>query len=385
MLRANFRGSLAAAVAAVMIACGAQAASEGTPVPEFKVDPYWPKTLPNNWAIGEIAGIWVDNQDNVWVDQRPGTLTERETRGGTPNVPCCVAAPPIIEFSPAGDVIRAWGGPGQGYDWPSNEHGVTVDPEGNVWVLGNGGGPRGADGKPDRTKGDGMALKFTVDGKFLMQIGGRGTGNSLDTTRLNHAAKVVFDPKTKEAFIADGYGNHRVIVFDMDTGKFKRMWGAYGKPPTDDKDDGTDGAYPLNAPPKQFATVHCIMRSNDALLYVCDRQNNRVQVFKEDGTFVKEFLYPGKNDHFPGRVTDLGFWQDKNQSMLIINDGNTEAIHLVRRDDGKELMQFGRPGNYAGEFNRQHVLAADSHGDIFAGEAGAHRVQKFAPSVPPQK
>src|SRR5690349_7491599 len=162
------------------------------------------------------------------------------------------------------------------------------------------------------------------------------------------------------------------------------MWGAYGKPPTDLRENAT-GDYPWNDPPKQFATVHCIMRSNDYLLYVCDRQNNRVQVFKEDGTFVKEFLYPAKTDGFPGRVTDLGFWNDATQSLLIINDGNTEAIHLVRREDGKEVMQFGRPGTYAGEFDRQHVLAADSHGNIFAGEAGAHRVQKFVPNIAPQK
>lgn len=347
-------------------------------VPQYKPDVTWPKPLPNKWIIGEISGLYTDPQDNIWVIHRPTTIDGRYTRAATnPDAECCIPAPPVIEFSPVGDVVRAWGGPGQGYDWPSTEHGVTVDHKGNVWVLGNGAGPRGADGKPDRTKDDGMALKFTIDGKFLMQVGGRGSGKNGDTSRLNHAPKVVFDGKTNEAFVADGYGNKRIIVLDADTGKFKRMWGAYGKPPTDEREEPTDGTYALNAPPKQFQQVHCITRSNDDLIYVCDRLNNRVQIFRENGTFVKEFLYPKKLDSFPGRVTDIAFSPDAAQTFMVITNSNTERVHIVRRDDGKEVTQFGRPGSNVGEFKGAHMITIDSKGSIFVGEAGNQRVQKF--------
>ena len=361
--------------------CGAAAEPA---VPSYKPDITWPKPLPNKWIIGEISGLYADPQDNIWVIHRPATVDGRYTRAGTnPDAECCIPAPPVIEFSPAGDVIRAWGGPGRGYDWPSTEHGVTVDHKGNVWVLGNGGGPRGVDGKPDRTKDDGMALKFTADGKFLMQFGGRGSGKNGDTTRVNHAPKVVFDGKTNEAFIADGYGNKRVLVLDADTAKFKRMWGAYGKPPTDEREEPTGGSYPLNAPPKQFQQVHCIARSNDDLIYVCDRLNNRVQIFRENGTFVKEFLYPKRLDNYPGRVTDIAFSPDAAQTFLFITNSNTERVVIVRRDDGKEVTQFGRPGSNAGEFKGAHMIAADSKGNIFVGEAGNQRVQKFTPGRAP--
>jgi hypothetical protein len=233
----------------------------------------------------------------------------------------------------------------------------------------------GADGKPDRTRSDGMALKFTADGKFLLQIGGRGPAkNSRDTTRLNKAAKIVFDAAGKEAYIADGYVNHRVIVFDAHTGAFKRMWGAYGKPPTDEQ-AGSSGA-----PLTQFAVVHCAMRAADGLVYVCDRQHHRVQVFESDGSFVEEFSYaqPYLDAGIPGRVADLALWPDRNQSFLIIADGNFEMIRLVRRDDGAAVTSIGRQGTYAGQFDRLHVLTVDSHGNIYTGEAGARRVQKFA-------
>lgn len=360
-------------IAIVMFAvCGVASHSDAAenPTPQLKVDPFWPRTLPNNWAIGQIAGLAVDAKDHVWVLHRPGSLVARETKAARtpPAATCCIPAPPVIEFDRSGKVVRAWGGPGEGYDWPSNEHGITVDPKGNVWILGNGNGS-----KSDRSAADGMALKFTADGKFLMQIGGRGPAkNSKDTTRLNKAAKVVFDAAGSEAYIADGYVNHRVIVFDANTGAFKRMWGAYGAAPTDTDESRA-------SPPTQFDVVHCVARAADGLVYVCDRQHHRIQVFESDGRFVTEFFYEEDNldGDIPGKVADLAIWPDREQSLLIIADGNAEAVRLVRRDNGKAVTSVGRQGDYAGQFNRLHVLAVDSMGNIFTGEAGAKRVQKF--------
>ncbi len=376
ILHSFFALALTLGVAAPAIAADA--------APEFKVDPFWPQTLPNNWVLGEISGLAVDAQDNVWVIHRPRTLTARETKAARtpPAAPCCVAAPPVIAFSPDGKVVAAWGGPGQGYDWPSSEHGVTVDPQGNVWILGNGDGPLGADGKPDRTKADGHAIKFTRDGKFLFQLGKPGaTKGSLDKNQLAKAPKVVFDAKGEEAYIADGYVNHRVVVYDAKTGAFKRMWGAYGNAPTDKEQPGLN---PTTKHADQLEMVHCVARANDGLVYVCDRQNQRVQVFESSGKFVKEFLYniPNLDQRIPGRVADMAIWQDKAQSYLVIADGNFETVRIVSRENGQELRTFGRQGTYAGEFSRLHVITTDSKGNVFTGEAGGHRVQKFAPNTP---
>ena len=352
--------------------------------PQFKVDPFWPQQLPNNWALGEISGLAVDAQDNVWVIHRPRSLNERETKAARtpPAAPCCIPAPPVIAFSPEGKVVAAWGGPGEGYDWPSNEHGVTVDPQGNVWILGNGNGPRGADGKADGSKADGHAIKFTRDGKFLFQLGKPGaTKGSLAKDQIAKAPKIVFDAKGEEAYIADGYVNHRIVVYDAKTGAFKRHWGAYGNAPTDKEKPGIN---PKTNLPDQMETVHCVVRANDGLVYACDRQNQRIQVFESSGKFVREFLYnlPNLDQRIPGRVADMAVWQDKPQSYLVIADGNFEQVRIVRRDNGQEITTFGRQGTYAGEFMRLHVITTDAKGNIFTGEAGGYRVQKFVPATP---
>ena len=179
--------------------------------PMFQVDPAWP-TIPNNWQLGQVASVSIDAQDHVWVLQRPGTLSPEEKSR---------AAPPLLEFDASGAFIQAWGGPGPGYEWPSSEHGVYVDPKGFVWIGGNG-------------AKDSHVLKFTRAGTFVMQIGlaGQSKGNA-DTQNLNQPADTFVYGKTNELFVADGYGNRRVIVFDADTDKFKRMWGAFGNVPTD--------------------------------------------------------------------------------------------------------------------------------------------------------
>ena len=243
-------------------------------VPRFAVDADWPKPLPENWILGQIGGIAVGPDDHVWVYQRPRTLSDDE-RGAVANPPlsrCCAPAPPVIEFDAEGKVVGAWGGPGAGYDWPESEHGIGIDAQGNVWLAGNG-------------KSDHQVLKFTRDGKFLMQIGRAGeTGSSNTPELLGRPALPVVDDGAGELYIADGYKNRRVIVFDATSGKYKRHWGAYGNEP----DDADPGAYDPKAPvAKQFRNpVHCVRIAKDGLVYVCDRVNDRYQIFRKDGRFV---------------------------------------------------------------------------------------------------
>ncbi len=345
-------------------------------VPEYKLDMTWPKLpIPNNWAIGWIGGIETDARGHVWIYHDPHMLGNWLTgAAATPKRGlCCVPAPPVIEFDREGNVVRAWGGPGEGYDWPSSEHGIHVDYKGNVWVSGSRTRP-GEDGVPE----DGMVLKFSPEGEFLMQIGSPGPSKgSLDTTRLSGPANMAVDPEMNEVFIADGYGNKRVIVFDADTGEFKRQWGAYGKPPTDEKLPSYDPEAP---PSKQFRLVHCIRISKDGLVYVCDRLNDRLQVFERDGTFVQEHIYD-KETLGSGSVGNVTFWPDAEQSIMAINDPGNFRVRFVRRSDGEVLGHFGHYGTYGGEFDRNHELKFDSEGNLFV--SGDFRVQKFTPTGGP--
>jgi hypothetical protein len=366
------RRAAVAVLAVVAASASAAAPSQTRPTPTYHVDVDWPKLpLPDKWALGELGGLFVDGHDNVWIIQRPGTLLpfEKAAALDPPTAGCCVPAPPVIEFDPKGNVVRSWGGPGKGYDWPQIEHGITVDYKGNVWIGGSATRP-GKDGEPP----DGMLLKFSPDGKLLLQIGHAGaTKGSLDQTQLAGVADVAVDPQTNEAFVADGYGNHRIIVFDADTGAYKRMWGAYGKAPTDEPAGAYDPAAPLA---RQFRNVHCVKLSRDGLVYVCDRDNDRMQVFKRDGTFVAEYPF-GRETRPPGTVGHIAFWPDATQSFLAVADLGNFQIRLVRRQDGQVLSTFGHFGNYAGQLNRMHQIAFDSKGDLFIAEAAGRRVQKW--------
>jgi hypothetical protein len=361
---------LALCVTAAALLGGRAFAGEASP--SFQVDPFWPKPLPNNWILGQVAGVAVDAQDHVWIIQRPRTLTDDE-KGATLNPPrsrCCVPAPAVIEFTPDGDVVQGWGGPADGYEWPANEHGIYIDPKGFVWIGGN---------APE----DGQILKFTRAGKFVLQIGHAGPSKgSNDPTQLGRPADTNVDPATNEIYVADGYGNHRVIVFDADTGAYKRHWGAYGKPPTDDKPPPYD---PAAVPPPQFANpVHCVKLAKDGLVYVCDRINNRIQVFHKDGSFVTEWFYV-KATRGNGGVWDLAIWPDPQQSFLFNADGENNEVRILKRADGLVLGAFGRSGRQAGQFHWVHNLAIDSKGDIFTTEVdNGKRVQKFRPSEPPR-
>jgi DNA-binding beta-propeller fold protein YncE len=325
--------------------------------PRMQVDSSWPKPLPHDWVLGEVSGVAVDAADNVWIIQRP-----RGVRPGKAHVP----APPVIEFDPAGNVLRAWGGPGKGYDWFQSEHGITIDPKGFVWVGGNG-------------AADAQVLKFTQQGAFVLQIGHPANGAaSNDVTRLGRPAGVAVDDAAHEVYIADGYGNRRIIVFDSETGAYKRHWGAYGGRPAD-----TAQRYDPHAPlPRQFGRpVHCVRLAKDGLVYVCDRQNDRIQVFQKDGRFVTEYRVAPETTGL-GSVWDLGLWPDPGQTLLFNGDGRNEQVRILRRSDGTIVGAFGRPGRGAGEFHWVHSLAIDSHGDVFTTEVdGGNRVQRFVPEA----
>lgn len=322
--------------------------------PKFIVDAFWPKPLPNRWLLGQVSGVAVDGQDHVWIIQRPRSLTEDE-RGATltpPRNECCIPAPPVMEFDNEGNLLSAWGGPGPGYDWPANEHGIYVDPQNNVWLAGNG-------------EKDNQILKFTRDGRFIMQIGKPGMSRGdADTQNLNRPADTRVDPAANELYVADGYGNHRVIVFDATTGAYKRHWGANGRPPGDPS-------------ATQFRTAHCVRVAVDGLVYVCDRGNNRVQAFHKDGAFVKEFSV-APDTRGAGSVWDLDFSHDRGQTYLYTADGENNHIWLLLRESGKVLSKFGRSGRYAGQLHWVHNLAVDRKGNLYTTEVdNAKRVQKF--------
>jgi DNA-binding beta-propeller fold protein YncE len=323
--------------------------------PRFLVDPSWPKPLPKGWIFGQVSGVAVDRQDHIWVIQRPKSLTEDE-RGAALTPPrslCCVPAPPVMEFDAEGHLLQAWGGPGPGYDWPANEHGIFVDHQDHVWLAGN--------GEKDR-----HVLKFSRTGTFLLQIGKPGAGGGdADTHNLGRPADVRVDPATGELYVADGYGNHRVIVFDATTGAYKRHWGANGRPP------GAPGVKALGTP------VHCVRLARDGLVYVCDRRHNRIQVFRHDGAFVREIpLAPDTRGN--GAVWDLDFSADRAQAYLYAADGENNHVWVLQRESGRILSRLGRHGRYAGQFHWVHNIAVDSKGNLYTAEVDTgKRVQKF--------
>ena len=349
----------------VLEQAAAQARQGGGQAPMFQVDPMWPKPLPNHWIVGNVIGVAVDSQDHVWMIHRPSAIQagEKGAVAKPPTSECCVPGPQIMEFDQAGNLVSSWGGPGAGYEWPQSEHGIYIDQKDNVWI--------GASGDKDA-----QVIKFTRQGKFLLQIGHQGkSGGSNDTQNLGKPANVEVDPTNNEVYIADGYGNHRVIVFDGDTGAYKRHWGAYGNKP----DDTDPGKYDPNAPPaKQFRNpVHCSTISKDGLVYVCDRLNNRIQVFQKNGKFVKEVVI-AKKTLGAGAVWDVDFSKDAQQRFLYNPDGTNERVWILLRDPLQIVSSFGDGGRWAGQFYGAHSLAVDSKGNIYVGETfEGKRLQRF--------
>jgi DNA-binding beta-propeller fold protein YncE len=334
--------------------------------PTYKVDPFWPKELPNNWIIGQIGGISVDSHNHIWVLQRPGsdTVDELGAAQKPPRSECCFAAPPVLEFDVSGKLLNSWGGPGKGYNWPGNEHAIYVDKNDNVWITGN-------------ADTDRQVLKFSREGKFLMQIG-HPSSDPPDSTRtdiLGRPAGVDVDEKAHEVYVADGYMNKRIIVYDSETGAFKRLWGAYGNKPN----DANPGPYVPGSPiAQQFRNpVHCVHIAKDGLLYVCDRANDRVQVFSKQGQFVREFFLQ-THALGSGSSWDLTFSIDPAQKYLLVADGTDNVIWTLLRETGQVMGHTGHAGRNAGQFHWVHQIGSDSKGNLYTGEVDTgKRLQKF--------
>ena len=363
---------LAAIVVTVIVACVAQdsaeqtAASDGVMAPMFEVDPFWPRPLPDHMVLGSAIGVGVDSRDHVFIVHR-GNLTERTEGGADADPPigeCCRAAPPVLEFDPEGNLVNSWGGPSDDYVWPASNHGLTVDHMDNIWIGGNG---------PNDTH----VLKFSRDGQFLASYGEpeAGPADSNSQTRFNRVAKLAFDAEANEAYLADGYGGRRVAVLDASTGEFKRYWGAYGNEPDDTRTPPYDPDAPLI---QQFRTpVHCADPSRDGHVYVCDRPNNRVQVFTTDGTFVDEVQLAPRTLG-DGSTWDVAFSRDPEQQYMYVADGKNMRVYILDRLNLEVLTSFGDGGRQPGLFFAVHSIATDSQGNIFTTETyEGKRVQKF--------
>ncbi len=359
------------AAAALIAACSQIPSMTSSDVPAFRVDPYFPKPLPEEngvqLVVGQVAGIAVNERNgHVWIVHRPASLLpdEWDAKAKKPVTHrCCKSLQPVAEFDTAGNYVRGWAPQGAGFEWPKTEHGIYIDPQGNVWIAGNG-------------NEDNQILKFSPDGKFLMQIGRAGKSEGSNSrTQLGRPAHMVMDAAANELYVADGYGNRRIVVLDAGTGAYKRHWGAYGAAPSDDKLPPYDPAQPLS---KQFGNpVHCVRLSGDGLVYVCDRVNNRIQVFDRQGGFKHEFRVEVQTLS-NGSVWDMVLSHDAAQKYMYVADGANGRVYILRRSDGSQLGSFGRTGRMAGEFKWVHNIAIDRQGNLFTSEVGfGRRVQKF--------
>jgi DNA-binding beta-propeller fold protein YncE len=349
----------------------ASAQSRRQQVPLFEPDPLWSEALPNKWVTGQVSGVAVDSHDNVWVFHRPETIPDGEKAAALtpPQAECCIPAPSVLQFDARGKFLQAWGGPGQGYEWFRSEHGIFVDAKDNVWLSGN-------------AKEDNQILKFTSKGKFLLQIGraGRNKGSN-DTENLGGPAGLFVYPRTNELFVADGYFNHRLIVFDAETGAYKRHWGAYGKRPDDGIQFPPRAQLIQGSPPEGFNNpVHGVLVTNDDTVYVADRTNNRLQVFKPDGSFVREVFIARNTLQAEGTVHGFAVSPDREQRFLYVVDGSNKAIRVLNRQTLEIVSAIGgHAGHNAREFFHIHSAASDSKGNLFIGEVNnGQRYYKYA-------
>ncbi len=335
-------------------------------VPMFEVDPLWPQPMPNHWILGSAVGVGVDSRDHVFVIHRQQSFNERTEIGAATDPPsgsCCIPAPNVLEFDPDGNLVNHWGGENAEYDWPASNHGLTVDPMDNIWIGGNG-------------SSDSHILKFTRDGEFLLQIGATDMPtNSNSTEHFGGVAKISFNAQGDEAYVSDGYSNKRVAVLDASTGEFKRYWGAYGNEPSDEDMGRYDPSAPLI---QQFRSpVHCAEPSNDGLVYVCDRPNDRIQVFNTDGTFVTEKVIAPMTLG-DGSTWDIAFSPDEEQRFIYLADGKNMKVYIMDRASLEVLTSFGDGGRQPGQFFAVHSIATDSKGNIYTTETyEGKRVQKF--------
>ena len=375
----HMKRSLGVAAASVLMALAAASAAPAdhgsNDVPRYTNDASWPKPFPNHWVMGQIGGLAIDRQDRIWVLQRALPYAV-DDQGVKHDLAPAQRMPAVMAFDRQGNIVKSWGGQGYVADWPKSEHALWVDKAGNVWIGGN-------------APGDRQVLKFSNDGRQLLEIGHptNAPRNNADTSMLGEPAGIEVDDAAHEVYVSDGYLNSRVVVYDSDTGKFKRGWGAYGIPlgevanppePTGAA-ASTFGHYvaegpdyvPGEAPEKQFRTpVHCVHQSADGLIYVCDRRNDRIQVFTKQGKFVKEFLVH-RETRGNGSVWTLSFSHDPGQKYLIIGDGVNQRAWVLRREDGVEVSSFGQ-----GYLYFVHQSALDSKGDYYTGDVGGPTIPR---------
>ncbi len=419
----------------------------GAKTPGFVADPSWPQALPNHWILGQIGGLFVDRHDHIWVYNRPRSLTTEEAglegpvagaadekgvplnglgqpRPHGPIADCCKAAPSVLEYDADGKLLQAWGGPADpgflggkckasdGCIWPNTEHGIYVDQEDNVWIAGNAAAPpaRATAWTTNREGGDGFVLKFDRNGNFKMRIGGtpkgpdsNDTGGGINGTPLLYqVADMVVDPATDRLYVADGYGNRRVLILDAQTGRYIGHFGAYGNNPVDDASAKTAGTWiedltKGSRKPAFFRNpVHCVKIANDGKIYVCDRGNNRIQVFDKNdpalgkpcqnpqgepgkcGFVAEQAISEHTNTGVPGTAVSMSFSSDKAQTCLYVGDNSNMTIYLLNRADLKELGRLGRSGQMPGEFHWLHQVSVDSKGNIYTAEVDTgKRIQKF--------
>ena len=330
------------------------------PTPRFEVEPGWLK-VPQGWVLGQVSSSASDAQDHLWVLHRP-----RSVRAGQ------MTGPPVLEFDAGGNYLRGWGGAGEGYDWPESEHGIFVDHQGYVWIGGQG--------------DNDQILKFTKDGKFVLQIGRRGQPKTnRDTQNLSRPSDVFVHPPTNELFVSDGYGNKRIIVFDAATGVYKRMWGAFGNEPLDGPPAAPSAALdPNDRGPQQFSTVHGVKVSKDGRVYVADRGGKRVQVFTTEGRYLAQAwidrwcLAAGQGCGNGETAASVAFSADPEQRFLYVASRSPARIWVLDRQSLQPLDSFGRPGIAPGEFNVLHHMTTDSKGNLYTAEVqDGRRLQKF--------
>jgi len=337
-------------------------------VPHFEVDPSWPQEMPDLWVMGSVTGVFVDARQHVWVTHLAETLTPEELGAvqDPPIASCCRPAPVVVEFDTDGRVVQGWGWPDDDVAaYPRNPHGIFVDHNGYVWV-----------GSYQHHR----VMKFTRAGQHVLTLGRYDeTGGSADTVLLGGPSGIWVDPATNEVFVSDGYRNRRVVVFDGETGAYRRHWGAYGRPPDD---DARPARAAPDAPPAQFSTVHGLVGSGDGLIYVADRRGNRIQVFRQDGSFVAERLVAPET-RASGSAFVIALSPDAAQRWLYLADGTNHKVWILERASLEIMGSFGRGGRQVGQFLRPHGMGIDAGGNLYVGEASTgRRVQKFTVRVP---